>query len=256
MNATDPIGFFASGLGGISILRTTLALMPGEDFLYYGDSNHAPYGVRSAGEILELSRGAVRFLLERNAKAVVIACNTATAAAAASLREEYPDLPIIGTEPAVKPAAGHHPGGRVLVMATPTTLQEHKFLDLWERLHEEAVIIPVPCGGLMEFVERGELDGERLDTFLRELLGPYMGIRPDAVVLGCTHYPFLIPALRKVLGEDMEFLDGSMGVARQVQRRLEAMGLCNPRSAGGRVTFYNSLKDDEILQRCTMLLKL
>ena len=254
MHNTSPIGFFDSGLGGISVLRGTRELLPGEDYLYFGDSCHAPYGVRSLEEVRELSLAAAAHLLERGAKAVVIACNTATSAAAACLREVYPEIPIIGTEPAVKPAVERHPGGRILVMATPRTLQEKKFLDLWALHRDRAEIVPVPCGGLMEFVEQGILRGEEPERFLRQLLTPYVTAPVDAVVLGCTHYPFLKPVIRRVIGPEPEILDGAEGVARQLGRRLEELDLRNPRKTGGTVTFENSLNSREILDLSRLLL--
>lgn len=255
MNQTSPIGFFDSGLGGISVLRGTLRLLPGEDYLYFGDSYHAPYGVRPLEEVRELSRAAAEHLLEQGVKAIVIACNTATSAAAANLREQYPEIPIIGTEPAVKPAVERHPGGRILVMATPRTLKEKKFLDLWDLFRQQAEIIPVPCGGLMEFVEQGILRGEAPETFLRQLLQPYLTEPVDAVVLGCTHYPFLQAVIRRVLGPEPEILDGADGVARQLCRRLEELNLRNPREDGGTVTFQNSLDSSSLLELSRMLLQ-
>ncbi len=254
MEQTGPIGFFDSGLGGISILRGTQQLMPNEDYLYFGDSLHAPYGVRSAEEVLMLSRAATEHLLEQGAKAIVIACNTATSAAAATLRAEYPDVPIIGTEPALKPAVERHPGGRILVMATAMTLQEQKFLDLWEQFRGQAEIVPVPCSGLMEFVERGILRGDELEQFLLEKLEPFNKVPVDAVVLGCTHYPFLRGTIRKLIGRGPEILDGAEGVARQLRRRLIELDLCNPRTQSGQVIFQNSLDGHEMIALSESLL--
>ena len=247
MDCTSPIGFFDSGLGGISVLRGTRELLPGEDYLYFGDSLHAPYGVRPLEEVQLLSRAATEHLLERGAKAVVIACNTATSAAVAMLREAYPQVPIIGTEPALKPAVERHPGGRILVMATAMTLKEQKFFDLWGHYRDQAEIVPVPCSGLMEFVERGELRGERLEQFLLEKLEPFTKVPVDAVVLGCTHYPFLLSAIRRIVGRKTEILDGADGVARQLRRRLEELDLLNPRRTGGTVRFENSLEGPEMI---------
>ena len=254
MERTSPIGFFDSGLGGISVLRGALELLPGEDYLYFGDSLHAPYGVRPLEEVRQLSWEGVGHLLEQGAKAIVLACNTATSAAAARLREEYPQVPIIGTEPALKPAVERHPGGRILVMATPMTLKEQKFFDLWEQFRDQAEIIPVPCRGLMEFVEQGILRGEELERFLLEKLDPFTKVPVDAVVLGCTHYPFLRGALRKILGRRPEIIDGAEGVARQLRRRLEELDLLNPRETGGQVIFENSLEGPEMLELSESLL--
>lgn len=255
MKITDPIGFFDSGLGGISVLRHTRRLLPGEDYLYYGDSRHAPYGVRPAAEVEELTIRAVENLLEQGVKAVVLACNTATSAAAQSLRQRYPEVPIIGTEPALKPAVEQFPGGRILVMATEMTLQEQKFTELWEQFRHLAEIVPVPCSGLMEFVEQGKLDGAEVESFLRETLQKHLDRPVDAVVLGCTHYPFLRPVIGRLVGDTVAILDSADGVARQLQRQLQKRGLLRETSQEGTVTLQNSLNDPEILQRSRWLLK-
>lgn len=255
MNKQDPIGFFDSGLGGISVLKGTMELLPGEDYLYFGDSLHAPYGVRTVEDVQQLSCATAEFLLERGAKAIVIACNTATSAAAAMLREKYPELAIIGTEPAVKPAVQAHPGGRILVMATAMTLQEQKFLDLWEQFREDADIVPVPCSGLMEFVERGVLSGAEVEAFLLEKLEPFTKVPVDAVVLGCTHYPFLKNSIRKIVGKAPAIYDSADGVARQLKRRLEEQGLLNDRQTGGTVTFLNSSPDEALILRSRRLME-
>ncbi len=253
MEKQGPIGFFDSGLGGISVLQETRRLLPGEDYLYFGDSLHAPYGVRPLEEVIDLTGRAVETLLGKGAKAIVLACNTATSAAASILRRQYPDVPIIGTEPALKPAVERHPGGRILVMATAMTLKEQKFRDLWDQFRDQAEIIPLPCSGLMEFVERGILEGEELEAFLLEKLSPYSKVPVDAVVLGCTHYPFLGPCLRRLLGRGPEILDGSAGVAKQLRRQLEERDLCSS-SGSGQVTFLYSSEDPVYVQRSEQLL--
>lgn len=255
MNQQSPIGFFDSGLGGISILRETVARLPGEDFVYYGDSLNAPYGVRPAEEVTALTCSGVERLVEEGCKAVVIACNTATSAAAELLRQKYPELPIIGTEPALKPAVQRYPGGRILVLATAMTLKEKKFQDLWDQYRQDAEIVPVPCSGLMEFVEQGILRGEELENFLMERLMPYMKVSVDAVVLGCTHYPFLRGAIRHLVGRKPEILDSAEGVARQLHRRLLQADLLNPRENGGKVMFRNSLEGPEMLELSEKLLQ-
>lgn len=254
MDKHRPIGFFDSGLGGISILRGVRRLLPEENCIYYGDSANAPYGVRSVEDVQRLSVRAVEFLLEQGAKAIVIACNTATSAAAAMLREAYPQLTIIGTEPAIKPAALAHPGGRILVMATAMTLQEQKFFDLWEQLREQAEIVPVPCTGLMEFVEKGQLEGEAVERFLLEILEPFAKVPVDAVVLGCTHYPFLEKTIRKIIGPAPVIYDSADGVARQLKRRLEEQSLLNL-GGEGTVTFFNSSEDRALLTLSEKMLK-
>lgn len=255
MNRQSPIGFFDSGLGGISILRGTRQLLPGEDYLYFGDSAHAPYGDKTVEQVQRLSLQAARQLLELGAKALVIACNTATSAAVELLRREYPNLAIIGTEPAIKPAVEQFPHGRILVMATAMTLKEQKFRDLWQSLPAGARIVPVPCTGLMEFVEQGKLSGPEVEDFLRQLLAPYLAEPADAVVLGCTHYPFLTGAIRRVIGEGPAILDSADGVARQLRRRLQEQGLLREQTSGGTVTFYNSSSDKSLLQWSRQLLE-
>ena len=215
-----PIAFFDSGLGGISVLRETVRLLPQENYLYYGDSLHAPYGVKSEQEIRALVDTAIRRLIEDGAKALVIACNTATSAAIGMLREQYPKIPVIGTEPALKPAVEKYPGGRILVMATPMTIKQEKFQALKRQYDAQAEIIALPCGGLMEFVERGMLRGPEVENYLFDRLEPYLKVPVDAIVLGCTHYPFLTGAIRKLVGRQPEIMDGSHGVAMQLQRKL------------------------------------
>lgn len=254
MDRTGPIGFFDSGVGGISVLRETRRLLPGEDYIYYGDTLHAPYGERSAEEVEALSAAAAEYLLEQGCKAVVIACNTATSAAAEALRQRYPHVAVIGTEPALKPAVEACPGGRILVMATAMTLRERKFLRLWEQYRDAARVVPVPCSGLMEFVERGELDGPEAEAFLRQMLAPYLTEPVDAVVLGCTHYPFLRPVIRRVVGEGVLFFDSAEGVSRQLRRRLEEADLLQNRASGGTVRFGNSENSRKTLNLCEKLL--
>lgn len=253
MRPSDPIGFFDSGLGGISILRKTRRLLPGEDYLYFGDTGHAPYGVQPMEQVQKYTMEVAEYLVKKGVKALVLACNTATSATVELLRQTYPHLPIIGTEPALKPAVERHPGGRILVMATAMTLKEQKFLDLWHQYDEQAQIVPVPCSGLMEFVERGELEGEALEAYLLEKLEPFAKVPVDAVVLGCTHYPFLTPAIRQILGRGPEILDGAEGVGRQLGRLLKQQGLKNPQIQG-RVVFESSLADPAFPVRCKALL--
>ena len=220
----------------------------------HGDSLHAPYGVKTVDEVIARSRAIVQHLLDEGAKAIVIACNTATAAAANTLRAEFPDVPIIGTEPALKPAVERHPGGRILVMATAMTVKEQKFQALRAQYEQQAEIIPIPCSGLMEFVEQGILRGEQLSAYLFEKLSPYLKVPVDAVVLGCTHYSFLQSAIRRIVGRTPEIIDGSYGIAMQLRRRLEAVDELNGSGVRGTVTFENSLDEPEILALSRALL--
>lgn len=221
-----PIGVFDSGVGGISVLRRLLKVLPCERFDYVGDEANAPYGTKSPEMIRELTLRQVEQMRQRGIKALVVACNTATSAAIASLREMYQDMPIVGIEPAVKPAArsAEHPA--VLVMATPGTVKGRKLQDLIDQFSGSAEITALGCPGLMEFVERGELSGENLRAYLTDLFAPWLpgvngGVCPvDAIVLGCTHYPFVKKAIREVMGEKPEIIDGSLGCAMQMRRLL------------------------------------
>ena len=244
-NQDRPIAFFDSGLGGISVLRETV--LPQENYLYYGDSLHAPYGVRPEAEIRALAGAAAEQLVQAGAKALVVACNTATSAAIVQLREAYPDIPVIGTEPALKPAVEKYPGGRILVMATPMTIRQEKFQALKRQFDDQAQIIGLPCEGLMEFVERGELRGSAVEAYLAEKLAPYLREPVDGIVLGCTHYPFLTGAIRRIVGPWPEIMDGSHGVAMQLARKLAENGMLRSSDAPGTAVFENSLDEPEIL---------
>ena len=242
-----PVAVFDSGLGGISVLRELVRTLPRENYLYFGDSLHAPYGTKTPQEVVDLSLQAADRLLSQGAKALVVACNTATSAAIRTLRKTYPDLSIVGTEPAIKPAVERHPGGRILMLATAMTVQEEKFQRLKAQYDDQAQIIPIACSGLMEYVEQGVLRGAEVEGYLLDKLEPYLKVPIDAVVLGCTHYPFLRGAIRRIVGRRPEIIDGSIGIARQLERRLEEQGLLNPGDVSCKVEFQNSLDEPEIL---------
>ena len=239
---TDPIGVFDSGMGGVSVLRKLRKVMPGENFIYFGDSINAPYGTKSKEEIKELTEKAFDYLREKGCKAVVIACNTATSAAAKHLREKHPDYPIIGLEPALKPAALSMEYPRVLAMATPLTLKEEKFNNLMAKFEDKAEFIKLPAPKLVEYIESGELDSEEEIAYLEEILAPYTDGKVDAVVLGCTHFPFARKTIQRILGEDVLVFDGGSGAARQCRRVLEAKSLLSDKEEGGTVTFENSIE--------------
>lgn len=247
LDCRAPVAVFDSGLGGISVLRELVRTLPRENYLYFGDSLHAPYGTKTPQEVISLSLQAADRLLAQGAKALVVACNTATSAAIRTLRKTYPELAIVGTEPAIKPAVERHPGGRILMLATAMTVQEEKFQHLKAQYDEQAQIIPIACSGLMEYVEQGILRGAEVEGYLLDKLEPYLKVPIDAVVLGCTHYPFLRGAIRRIVGRRPEIIDGSIGIARQLERRLEEQGLLNPGDVSGKVEFQNSLDEPEIL---------
>ena len=225
MNASSPIGMLDSGAGGISVLKEAVRLLPNERFVFFGDQGNAPYGTKSKEEVLRLVRGAVDTLLGYDVKAVVIACNTATARAAAELRAEL-SIPVIGMEPALKPASACYRGGTILVLATPGTLASEKYAHLSAQWGQHAA--SVPCPGLMEFVERGELDSPALLAYLKALFAPWEGRQVDAVVLGCTHYVFIKETVRDFFPAGTPILDGNEGTVRQLGNVLKERALLNP----------------------------
>lgn len=254
MENREPIGVFDSGVGGISVLRELVKVMPNEDYLYLGDSMHAPYGTKSLEEVRCLTIANVEKLLEKGAKSIVVACNTATSAAVAVLRKMYPKLPLVGIEPAIKPATEAFPNGRIVVMATPMTLRQEKFQKLMAQYESKAQIVPLPCPGLMEFVERGDLDGEDLRKYLTELFWSVGEERIDAIVLGCTHYPFAHKMILEVAGSDVAIFDGGNGTAREMRRRLMVAGKLSDAASKGRVEFFNSCDTKEERELCEYLL--
>ena len=250
--AHDYIAVFDSGVGGISVLRHLRRMLPGERFVYYGDSANAPYGTRPTEEVRSLTFAAVEYLQKHYPlKALVIACNTATAAAVNEIRAACPGFIVVGIEPALKVAADHFPGGRIGVLATEVTLREEKFDTLLHRFDENVTIYKIPVPGLVELVERGQADSPEAESLLRELFAPYQG-KLDEVVLGCTHYPFAAKAISRVLGCGVALLDGGDGTARETRRRLAEAGLLE--NGTGEVILTNSLPDESILELSRKLL--
>lgn len=242
-----PIGFLDSGVGGISVMKEALKIMPNENYIYFGDSKNAPYGTKSVKEIRDLTFQAVEFLLKKGAKGIVVACNTATSAAVAELRRVYPDLPLVGIEPAIKPAVEKKPQGKILMMATPMTVKQEKFKLLLSKYDEKADIVPIPCEGLMEFVEKGIVDGAELRDYLIEKLKGYNELNTSSIVLGCTHYPFVKDSILNVVGENIEIIDGGEGTAKEMRRRLQEKNLLTDSEEKGTIQIYNSLNKEEII---------
>ena len=237
---SDPIAVIDSGMGGITVLRKLYKLMPNENYIYFGDSANAPYGVKTTEEIRQLTVEGFEMLKNMGAKAIVIACNTATSAAAAGLREKYPDFPIVGLEPAVKPAALSMEQPIVLVLATPLTLRENKYLKLVERFEGDATFIPLPAPELVRFIESGNLDSAEEIGYLEKILAPYADNRVDAVVLGCTHFPFARKQIQRILGDEVLVFEGGKGAARQCKRLLEDKNLLADENQKGEIVFLNS----------------
>ncbi|MFT8312823.1 MAG: glutamate racemase [Clostridium sp.] len=250
-----PVGFFDSGVGGISVLKKAIKLLPNENFIYYGDSKNAPYGTKSVDEVRQLSFKVSDFLMEKNIKALVVACNTATSAAIKDLRTKYSSIPVIGIEPALKPAVEINRKGKVLIMATPVTLAEKKFNNLLKKYNDRADIIPLPCPGLAELIEAGILSGNELEEYLKEKLSIYINNGIAAVVLGCTHYPFIKDEIAK-LTSGVPIIDGSMGTAKQLRRKLAILNLLNLSDEKGSVEILNSCEDKKILELSNKLLNM
>lgn len=232
------VGVFDSGVGGISVLRQLAATLPAENFVYFGDSANAPYGEKTRDQVARMSRDIVDRLLDEGAKAIVIACNTATSVAAASIRADYAHVPIIGVEPALKPATEQPGVKRILVMATPITLRLDKYQLLAEKWGSGHEVIDAPCPGLAARIEKGDLESPDIYELLEDLVGSYAGA-VDAVVLGCTHYPFIARQIREVVG-DVPLFDGAYGTALQLQRKLAERGLTTKSSGRGTVEFLSS----------------
>lgn len=239
MNRESPVAVFDSGVGGLSVFREIVRLLPGEDVLYFADTTHCPYGSRSLEEIQRLSSGIAEFLIEQGAKILVVACNTASAAALQYLRGRF-DLSIVGMEPAVKPAAERTKSGVIGVLATSATFQGELFSSLLDRYAQGVKVIPQICPGLVEQVEGGNLVGAETESMLRQYLDPLLAQGADQLVLGCTHYPFLIPTIQRIVGDGVQIIDPSPAVARRTKQVLEEKGLLNPRREGGRYTFYTT----------------
>ena len=241
-NNSSPIGIFDSGVGGLSVLRAIRAQMPNESVIYFGDQGHIPYGPRPMEQIRDFSEAITNFLLQHHAKIIVVACNTASAAALKYLREKFPDVQFVGMEPAVKPAAEQTSTGKVGVLATPATFQGALYASVVERFANGVELFQNTCNGLVQEIERGNLDGDETRRILEHALSPMLEKNIDTVVLGCTHYPFVIPLIERIVGDAkrVRVIDPAPAVAKQVKRLLEAGGMKSPVSARGEVKFYTS----------------
>lgn len=224
MSTSPTIGIFDSGVGGLSVAREIRRQLPHEHLLYFADSAYCPYGGRPAEEIRDRSLAIGGYLIEQGARVLVVACNSASGAALEALRESYP-LPVVGMEPAVKPAALTTRTGRIGVMATAATLAAQRFDRLMENYAREVEVVAQPCPGLVELVEEGEFASERVREALTGILEPLRRAEVDAVVLGCTHYPFLQEEIARVLGPQVTLIDSAPAVARQTRRVLEERGM-------------------------------
>ncbi|MBI5840279.1 MAG: glutamate racemase [Chloroflexi bacterium] len=250
----NSIGVFDSGVGGLSVLRAMREQQPAEDVIYFGDQGHVPYGPRPMEQIQSFSEGITDFLLDKSAKLIVVACNTASAAALKYLRERFPDVPFVGMEPAVKPAAETTQTGRVGVLATPATFQGALYASVVERFGNGVELFQHTCPGLVGQIEKGELSAPATREILEGALQPMLEKNIDTVVLGCTHYPFVIPLIQEIVGEKVRVIDPAPAVARQARRILDARGLVNESNRRGRVEFYTSGDAAEMQSMLPMLL--
>ncbi|MBO8129477.1 MAG: glutamate racemase [Peptococcaceae bacterium] len=234
-----PIGFFDSGVGGLSVMREVRRLLPKENLLYVADSAYCPYGFRPAREIRNRAYALTEFLLSRQAKIIVVACNTASAAGLDALRQKY-DVPFVGMEPAVKVAAACSRSGKVGVLATSVTISGRRFSSLIERFANGVEVLTQPCPGLVELVEAGRYKSDEARELLRQYLDPILLHGADVVILGCTHYPFLRPTIEAIVGPGVQVIDTGEAVARQVVRVLQHHKLQNLSGHPGRASFFTS----------------
>jgi glutamate racemase len=236
----QPIGVFDSGVGGLSVLRAMRSLMPEESIIYFADQLHVPYGSRSLEQVSGFSEAITRFLLDQDAKLIVVACNTASAAALHYLRKTFPLVSFVGMEPAVKPAAETTQSGLVGVLATPATFQGALYASVLERFANGVQVFQHTCPGLVDQIESGDLDGVKTRSILESALRPMLDRGIDTVVLGCTHYPFVIPLIEEIVGESVRVIDPAPAVAKQAKRLLEAGRMKKSVGMRAEVRFYTS----------------
>lgn len=251
---TKPIGFFDSGIGGITVLAKAIKLLPGERFIYFGDSANAPYGTKEPEDVVKLSISAANFLLGKGIKALVVACNTATSVAVEHLRNTI-NIPVIGMEPALKPAVEMNQTGMIVVMATPLTLKEKKFKLLMEKYSLKADIVTLPCPGLVELIEAGIWEGVEIHQYLSKIFSGLNSKEISSVVLGCTHYVFIKNEIEKFFDKKVQVIDGNEGTVKQLKRVLISAGLykekpCCDRFKEDLVEFYFSGPKDKMLRIC------
>ncbi len=248
-----PIGVFDSGVGGLSVLRHLQAQLPGEQFVYLADQGHVPYGSRSAAEIIRFSQGITQFFLQLNAKAIVIACNTASAAALSLLRKQF-DLPFVGMEPAVKPAALQTQSGKVGILATGGTFASERYARLTAKYARGITVWEDPCVGLVPEIEAGRLHSPAVRHILQQALAPMLAAGADTVVLGCTHYPFVLPVIQEIVGTAVSIIDPAPAVARQTSTLLQQHHLLANNNQTGSVRFMTSGDATQFAQQVSDLL--
>lgn len=254
-NDKRPIAVLDSGVGGLSVLKELVKALPNENFVFFGDEKNAPYGTKKKEDVVRIVFENANFLFEKkNAKALVLACNTATGAAVSPLRKKYPEVPIIGIEPEIKTAALQKGRPNVLVMATPLTLTQEKFLKLEDKYRDDAEFTELACPGLMELIEEGHTDGDEINGYLEKLFSKLESKDFDAIVLGCTHYPHAKTAISRFF-PDVPVFDGCRGTAAQTARRISECGLSKTDGERGTVEFMTSGSDKKFFELCEKLMK-
>jgi glutamate racemase len=237
--SSQAIGVMDSGVGGISVLKHIHALLPHENLIYFADSKYAPYGNKTAEEITARCMEIADFLLQKEVKSLVVACNTATAAAIDALRETF-DIPIIGMEPAVKPAAEASKNGVIGVLATVGTLKSAQFAALLESYGRNVKVVTQACVGLVECIEHGELDMPATKALIASYTAPLLAEGADTIVLGCTHYPFVKHVIQEIVSDKITLIDTGAAVAKQLKRQLEEKGLLSTSKEKAEVTFWTN----------------
>lgn len=237
---SQPIALYDSGVGGLSVLRAAQTALPHEHLLYFGDQANVPYGSRSLEELRAIAESSARFLLSQGAKLIVIACNTASAAALKHLRAVFPDVPFVGMEPAVKPAAEQSQTRKVGVLATPSTFHGELYASVVERFAKDVEIFQSTCPGLVKQIEKARLNTPKTRRILEEAVLPMLDAGADTLVMGCTHYPFVIPLIEKIAAGRARVIDPSPAVARQTARVLAERSLLNPGTEPGSLRFITS----------------
>ena len=253
-SARWPLGVLDSGVGGLSVVRHLRIDLPNEDLLYFADQAHIPYGPRPSGEVRAFTAGITRFLLDHGAKLIVVACNSATAAALDYLRETFPAVPFVGMEPAVKPAAANTRSGKVGVLATPGTFNSQRYASLMARYAEGIQVYEDPCLGLVQLIESGALAAAETRALLQGVVEPMLDAGVDTLVLGCTHYPFVKPLLREIAGDAVAIIDPAPAVARQTRYVLQQHQLATPTGQEGTLRCYTSGEAVHLAAQAALLL--
>lgn len=241
------IGILDSGVGGLSVLRHIQSLLPTKNLIYFADQAHVPYGRRSQEEIRRYSFGITRFLYEEGATIIVVACNAASGAALSYLRRAYPGAPIVGMEPAVKPGAGLTKSGRIGVLATPFTFNSQRYANLMAEYAQGVVTFQDPCTGLVEQIEDGRLEAAETEEILNKSLAPMLAGGVDTLVLGCTHYPFVMPLIRQIAGPEVHIIDPAPAVAHQVERVMVTEGYLSDNRESGQLRAFTSGDPEQLV---------